>query len=185
MRLADRRLTRRHLLASLAGLVVAPRALAQAPPIAVRGLNHLHLTVSNVQRSLDFYQRVLGMPLAGMQGVEADWQKPVVPMLAIGTGPEFISFSQGDGRLGGRDRIDHFGFGMDGFDASRVVKLLESHGIKSNVRMRADSTPSTHALKSSVAPTASSTVAQFLLEEMIAVLKPRARSWRMKQMVVS
>ena len=68
-------------------------------------------------------------------------------MLAIGSGPEFISFSQGAGRLGGRDRIDHFGFGMDGFDAARVVKLLEAHGIKSNVRMRADSTPPVAELK--------------------------------------
>ena len=99
----------------------------------MRGLNHLHLTVSNLQRSLEFYQRVLGMPLAGMQGTEADWQKPVVPMLAIGSGPEFISFSEGQGRLAGRDRIDHFGFGMDGFEAQRVVKLLEGHGIKSTV----------------------------------------------------
>ena len=140
--------TRRELLASLAGLLVAPRALAQsnAPPIPVRGLNHLHLTVSNLQRSLEFYQRVLGMPLAGMQGTEADWQKPVVPMLAIGSGPEFISFSEGQGRLGGRDRIDHFGFGMDGFEAQRVVKLLEGHGIKSTVRMRADSNPPSEEL---------------------------------------
>jgi catechol 2,3-dioxygenase-like lactoylglutathione lyase family enzyme len=149
--------TRRELIAALAGLLVAPRAIAQsaqargqspaAPPIPVRGLNHLHLTVSNLQRSLEFYQRLFGMPLAGMQGVEADWQKPVVPMLAIGSGPEFISFSQGEGRLAGRDRIDHFGFGMDGFDAARVVKLLESHGITSNVRMRADSTPPVAELK--------------------------------------
>ena len=141
-------LTRRELLASAAGLILAPRAMAQsASPIVVRGLNHLHLAVSNLQRSLEFYQRVLGMPLAGMQGTEADWQKPVVPMLAIGSGPEFISFSEGPGRLGGRDRIDHFGFGMDGFDAPRVVKLLEGHGIKSNVRMRADSTPPVAELK--------------------------------------
>jgi glyoxylase I family protein len=141
--------TRRELLASLAGLVTMPRVLAQsaAQPIPVRGLNHLHLIVSNLQRSLEFYQRVLGMPLAGMQGTEADWQKPVVPMLAIGSGPEFISFSEGQGRLAGRDRIDHFGFGMDGFDAPRVVKLLEGHGIKSTVRMRADSTPPVAELK--------------------------------------
>jgi glyoxylase I family protein len=141
--------TRRELLASLAGLMAAPRVLAQsaAPPIPVRGLNHLHLTVSNLQRSLEFYQRVFAMPLAGMQGVEADWQKPVVPMLAIGSGPEFISFSEGAGRMGGRDRIDHFGFGMEGFDAARVVKLLEAHGITSNVRMRADSTPPVAELK--------------------------------------
>src|SRR5437763_12377965 len=104
-----RHLTRREMLASVAGLLVAPKAIAQpaAAPIPVRGLNHLHLTVSNLERSLEFYQRVFGMPLAGMQGVEADWQKPVVPMLAIGSGPEFISFAQGAGRLAGRDRIDH------------------------------------------------------------------------------
>ena len=147
MRRVDCDLMRRHLLASLAGLVVAPRVIAQSPPIPVRGLNHLHLTVSNVARSLEFYQRVLGMPLAGMQGLEADWQKPVVPMLAIGSGPEFISFSPGEGRLAGRDRIDHFGFGMDGFDAARVVRMLESHGIKSTIRMRADSTPPVAELK--------------------------------------
>jgi catechol 2,3-dioxygenase-like lactoylglutathione lyase family enzyme len=144
-----RTLSRREVLAAAAGLLVAPRVIAQQPPapIPVRSLNHLHLTVSNLERSLEFYQRLFGMPLAGMQGVEADWQKPVVPMLAIGSGPEFISFAQGAGRLGGRDRIDHFGFGMDRFDAQLVVKLLEAHGIKSNVRMRADSTPPVAELK--------------------------------------
>lgn len=145
---SEHALTRRQFLASVAGLMVAPRAIAQSgTAIPVRGLNHLHLMVSNLPRSLEFYQRVLGMPLAGMQGTEADWQKPVVPMLAIGSGPEFISFSEGPGRLGGRDRIDHFGFGMDGFDAPRVVKLLEGHGIKSTVRMRADSAPPVAELK--------------------------------------
>jgi len=144
-----RSFTRRELLAGIAGLLVASRAIAQQapPPIPVRGLNHLHLTVSDLERSLEFYQRLFGMPLAGMQGVEADWKKPVVPMLAIGSGPEFISFAQGPGRLGGRDRIDHFGFGMDGFDAQRVIKALDAHGIKSNLRMRADSTPAVAELK--------------------------------------
>jgi hypothetical protein len=49
-------LSRRELLASLASLLVAPRAIAQsgAPPVPIRGLNHLHLTVSNLQRSLEF-----------------------------------------------------------------------------------------------------------------------------------
>jgi glyoxylase I family protein len=142
-------LGRRAFVAAMGAMLGAPRLIAQSnpPPIPVRGLNHLHLVVSDLQRSLAFYQRVFGMPLAGMQGVEADWQKPVVPMLAIGSGPQFISFSQGPGRLGGRDRIDHFGFGMDGFDAARVVKMLEAHGLKGNVRMRADSTPPVAELK--------------------------------------
>src|SRR5262245_56193207 len=144
-----RTLSRRELLAVAAGLLAAPRAIAQQapPPIPVRGLNHFHLTVSNLERSLEFYQRVFGMPLAGMQGVESDWKKPVVPMLAIGSGPEFISFSEGPGRMEGRDRIDHFGFALDGFNADRVMKMLEAHGLKGNVRMRADSTPPVAELK--------------------------------------
>jgi catechol 2,3-dioxygenase-like lactoylglutathione lyase family enzyme len=31
-------------------------------PIPVSTLNHVTLTVSDVQRSVEFYQRVLGMP---------------------------------------------------------------------------------------------------------------------------
>src|SRR5262245_26116133 len=144
-----RTLSRRELLAVAAGLLAAPRAIAQQapPPIPVRGLNHFHLTVSNLERSLEFYQRLFGMPLAGMQGVEADWKKPVVPMLAIGSGPQFISFSEGPGRAEGRDRIDHFGFGMDKFDANPVKKMLSGHGITGNVRMRADSVPPVAELK--------------------------------------
>ncbi|MBM3773161.1 MAG: VOC family protein [Acidimicrobiia bacterium] len=141
--------SRRAFLAGVAGALAAPRAIAQSgpAPIPVRGLNHFHLIVSDLQRSLDFYQRVLGMPLAGVQGVEADWKKPVVSMLAIGDGPQFISLSQGAGRREGRDRIDHFGFSMDSFHAERVAKMLVAHGIKSNIRMRADSTPPVAELK--------------------------------------
>jgi predicted enzyme related to lactoylglutathione lyase len=77
--------TRRELLLSLPGVFVARRGSAQpSTPIAVVTLNHIHLVVSNLQRSVDFYQKVFGLSVAGMQGVEADWQKPVVPMLAIG-----------------------------------------------------------------------------------------------------
>jgi catechol 2,3-dioxygenase-like lactoylglutathione lyase family enzyme len=141
-------ITRRELMFALPAIFVAHRGLAQQPaPIVMNTLNHVHLTVSNLQRSLDFYQKVFDLPLAGMQGVEADWQKPVVPMLAIGDGPQFISFSEGTGKSAGRDRINHFGFGMDRFDARRVVGMLAAHGLKSDLRMRADSTPAVAELK--------------------------------------
>ena len=145
-------LTRRQLLFMAGAVVAAPtrRLAAQAGApraIATRTLNHLHLIVSNLQRSLDFYQRLFGMPLAGMQGVESDWRKPVIPILAIGSGPQFISLSEGSGRSGGRDRIDHFGFGMNRFSAEAVVKMLAAHGVKADVRMRGDSTPPVAELK--------------------------------------
>ena len=49
--------------------------------------------------------------------------------------------------MAGRDRIDHFGFGMDGFDADRVMTMLDAHGLNGHVRMRADSTPPVAELK--------------------------------------
>jgi len=142
-------LSRRTILkGAVAPLVLLTRANAQsAAPIPMRTINHVHLIVSNLQRSLDFYQKLFGLRLAGMQGVEADWSKPVIPMLAIGGGPQFMSFSEGAGRNGGRDRIDHFGFGIENFNADRVVKMLGAHGIKGNVRMRADSKPPVAELK--------------------------------------
>ena len=36
---------------------------------------------------------------------------------------------------------------MDGFDADRVMKILDAHGLKGHVRMRADSTPPVAELK--------------------------------------
>lgn len=148
----DRRLSRRRLLLALGAAAAAPGRLLAGQqgtprPVPVGTLNHVHLIVSDVKRSVDFYQRLFGLPLAGMQGVERDWKAPVVPMLAIGAGPQFISFSEGPGRAEGRDRIDHFGFGMSHFEASRVVAALAGHGIKSDVRMRADSTPPVAELK--------------------------------------
>ena len=57
--------TRRELVLSLTALLLAkPEASAQrsVAPIPVSTLNHVTLTVSDVQRSVEFYQRVLGMP---------------------------------------------------------------------------------------------------------------------------
>src|ERR1700739_1000685 len=60
-------MTRRHLVQALAVLVLPERALAQgaapAPTPIVRGLsvNHVALTVSDVQRSFAFYERLFGV----------------------------------------------------------------------------------------------------------------------------
>ena len=60
-------MTRRHLVQALAVLVLPERALAQdaapAPTPIVRGLsvNHVALTVSDIQRSFAFYERLFGV----------------------------------------------------------------------------------------------------------------------------
>ena len=136
-------MTRRELVLALSALVIARPAGGAAAqqgaapaPIRVRTMNHVTLTVSDVQRSVEFYQRVLGLPLVTTQGTERDWDAPAVPVLGIGDGPQFIAFSQGD-----RPHINHYCLGMEGFDAAEIVARLAEHGIEARVRMRADSDP--------------------------------------------
>ena len=136
-------MTRRELVVALSALVVArsapaaaPAAQANAEPIPVTTLNHVTLTVSDVQRSVEFYQRVLGLPLVTTQGTERDWSAAAVPVLGIGDGPQFIAFGQGS-----TPSINHYCLGMEGFDAAEVVDRLAAHGITARVRMRADSDP--------------------------------------------
>ncbi len=136
-------MTRRELVLALSALVMARPAGGAAAqqgaapaPIRVRTMNHVTLTVSDVQRSVEFYQRVLGLPLVTTQGTERDWNAPAVPVLGIGDGPQFIAFSQGD-----RPHINHYCLGMEGFDAAEIVARLAEHGIEARVRMRADSDP--------------------------------------------
>ena len=81
-----RYVTRRELLATLPALALAPRAFAQAKPqIALKGFNHFTLAVSDVKRSLDFYQSLFGMPIQARQGQTI--------ILRIGPGPQFLGLS--------------------------------------------------------------------------------------------
>ena len=61
----DGKVTRRELVMALSALVLMrpeARAQASAPPVSVSTMNHVTLSVSDVQRSVAFYQRIFGMP---------------------------------------------------------------------------------------------------------------------------
>jgi hypothetical protein len=60
----DHPITRRHALLSLPAMATASAILAQSskPPIRVRSLNHMTLTVSDQKRSVEFYQAYSGCP---------------------------------------------------------------------------------------------------------------------------
>ena len=137
------RLSRRELVLSLSALLLMqekPKGEASAQTggtqIPVQTLNHVTLTVSDVQRSVEFYQRLFGMPLVTTQGTEADWDAPTIPVLGLGNGPQFIAFSRGN-----TPSINHYCLGMAGFDAARIVDTLAEHGIEARVRRRGDSDP--------------------------------------------
>lgn len=114
-------ITRRSFLAALAA-TAAPRALAQPtpPPIRLLGINHMTLTVTDTQRSLEFYQGLFGMPVQA-------WQART-PVLRVGSGPQFLALSGGGATA--TPRIDHMCFDVESFDVDGLVSRLEDHGLQ-------------------------------------------------------
>jgi catechol 2,3-dioxygenase-like lactoylglutathione lyase family enzyme len=110
---------------ALPALAVAPRALAQAPsgavarpPFRVNGLSQITLTVSDVKRSLDFYQGLFGLPVQARQSSTV--------LLRIGRGPRFIALRQA--AVGERPSISALGFGVQDFAVDRAMQALTARG---------------------------------------------------------
>jgi len=116
----DRRFSRRYVLTALPAALLVPRVLAGQPatPIPARKLTHFRLLVSDVPRSVDFYQGLFGMPVQARQGSTV--------CLRLGDGPQHLALSPA---ADGQPRIERFGLGVDGFDADRLLRALATHGI--------------------------------------------------------
>ena len=113
---------RRMFLASLPALAAMPRLFAQGAagvPIPVDGLSQLTLTVSDVKRSVDFYQGLFGMPVLARQGSTV--------VLRIGNGPRFMVLRPA--AAGERPSLSGFGFSAPGLNLDSAVKMLESHTV--------------------------------------------------------
>ncbi len=118
---AEGHVTRRTFLGSLAALAAAPSMFAQGgrPPIPVRALNHMTLSVTDIGRSLEFYQGLFGMPIAARQANTI--------ILRIGDGPQFLAL--GGGTANASRRMSPFCLTVDDFDADRLVGILGEHGV--------------------------------------------------------
>jgi catechol 2,3-dioxygenase-like lactoylglutathione lyase family enzyme len=113
---------RRHFLAALPALALSPRLAGQAqtrPQFRTNGLSQITLTVSDVKRSLDFYQGMFGMPVQARQGSTV--------LLRIGNGPRFIALRQA--AAGESPSISALGFGVQDFSVDRALQTLAAHGI--------------------------------------------------------
>src|SRR5262249_6768272 len=104
------RISRRTLLVSVAGLATTRHRLAQSavPPIRARGINHVTLSVSDVKRSVDFYQGLFGMPVVARQGTTVS--------LRIGDGPPNLGVSSAGSNP---PNINHLCLGVDDFNVDR------------------------------------------------------------------
>jgi catechol 2,3-dioxygenase-like lactoylglutathione lyase family enzyme len=114
------------LLGGLAALATASTAVAAEPEIGmVKQLNHVTVFVESVQKSVEFYQRLFGMPVLTPQGQGIN--------LRAGSG--FLGIYPAESRPKG---INHVCLGLEKFDADVTLRKLKNAGVDANIRLRGD-----------------------------------------------
>lgn len=126
-RFENKGLSRRDLVRSLLGLagtmLASPLLNAQqlAPVALGKSMNHVSLSVADVNRSADFYSRVLGMQIIS---------RPANGGLNMGLGAEsFLGLYQ----FQNPGSMHHLCIGVDDYDADTMAARLEQHGIAASV----------------------------------------------------
>jgi hypothetical protein len=116
-------ITRREFVAAISVLAGAGRAAAQAPKprVSVRTLNYVTLFVSNVERSVTFYQDLLGLPVMSRQ-------ENGINLVA---GDSFVGiYAAADAT---KPHINHFCLGVERFDADETMALCAAHGVEGRI----------------------------------------------------
>jgi catechol 2,3-dioxygenase-like lactoylglutathione lyase family enzyme len=120
-------LSRRQLAATLTGLAATaatmPRALA-APSLKAITLNHVTVKVPDLQKTSKFYQQFFGMKLAQ--------QSDTIHILSVGK--SFFGIEQ---KPGG-PALDHFDFGLEGWDAKVMRAKVLAAGLQLTPGARGD-----------------------------------------------
>jgi len=122
----QKKMTRRELVASLLVATAAstvPSVSAQtAAPVAIgRSMNHVSLSVNDVSRSADFYNRVLGMAIIS---------RPANGGLNMGLGTEsFLGLYN----LPNPGSMHHMCIGVDDYNPDALAEKLLDHDIDANV----------------------------------------------------
>jgi catechol 2,3-dioxygenase-like lactoylglutathione lyase family enzyme len=87
-------------------------------------LDHIVLNVADVERSLDFYQRHLGLPAERVEG----WRKGELPFPSLRVNEATIIdlVAAAPERAGGRENLAHFCLVTDATDLEAVKRELEA-----------------------------------------------------------
>jgi catechol 2,3-dioxygenase-like lactoylglutathione lyase family enzyme len=118
-------LSRRGLITSLTALATAPIVgRAQDDVLRARSLNHVSLIVSDVERSVSFYQGVFGMPVRSRQASGVN----------LAAGDAFVGIYQGPPAAA--PQIDHLCLGLSDFDPERTLAALADAGVAGESRTR-------------------------------------------------
>jgi len=119
-RFEEGRVSRRELVQSLAMLAVAGGAASAAPqetPFKSTRIDHISIQVTDLPRSIAFYQKVFGLSILG-----EDKPNEIVRM---GTTRVIVSLHH-KAPMG---IVDHFAIAIDGFDRDGVTRALKQLGL--------------------------------------------------------
>jgi len=109
-------LSRRELVAALAAVSVTARTtFAAEQGFQSAGINHVSITATNVDRTVQYYSRVFNLPRQGQANAN-------LVQLTVGKSAHLSI------RQGAKPGFDHFAIGIDGFNKDRVIADLRARG---------------------------------------------------------
>jgi len=125
-RFEARALSRRELVAALAGLVASAAAPEAAQDGAVtkvaqgRTINHVSMAVTDVEKSAAFYKSLLGLK---------EVSRPGNGGINLGLSDGFLGLY----KLPNPGTVNHFCIGVDDFDPDKMADQLKQQGIQATV----------------------------------------------------
>ena len=125
-RFEARALTRRELVAALAGLVGAAAVPAAAQDGAIvkvaqgRTINHVSMAVTDVEKSAAYYKALLGLK---------EVSRPGNGGINLGLSDGFLGLY----KLPNPGTVNHFCIGVDDFDPDKMADTLKAQGIQATV----------------------------------------------------
>lgn len=99
--------------------LVPPEPAPTAGLMKLIEFNHFTLFVEDQPRSIEFYQRLFGMPIDTYQGA--------LPVMRIGSGRQFLALPAVPPLSG---RIHHASLAVEDFNVDRIFSLLEGYGLE-------------------------------------------------------
>jgi catechol 2,3-dioxygenase-like lactoylglutathione lyase family enzyme len=112
------RITRRELIQAIAALAAVGTTAAAAPPLRAGSINHVSVLVSDLQRSIDFYNRVFGLSVMNEDKanriVRLGIDKKILVSIRLEPPPGLV---------------DHFAIGVENFNRDAVTRDLTEMGL--------------------------------------------------------
>jgi glyoxylase I family protein len=105
-----------------AGNIDTKDASSAEAAIRIAALDHVVLRVGNLDRAIEFYEKVLGCH------VERTLDEPKLVQLRAGASLIDLVPASPPPQIGARN-MDHFAVRVDGFDAAALTRHLRRHGI--------------------------------------------------------